>query len=265
MLLVLRLDGRRKSTVSYALWIPVIWMLYSSSRPVSFWLGGALPTTAEEFMEGNPLDRNILSVLTILGIYVLLRRRIKWKTILKNNAFFVLWFSYCGISILWSDFPIVSLKRWIKEIGLLISVLIVLTEKESVEAVKAVIKRFSYLLVSLSIMLIMFFPQLGMTLSPDTGLTGSYAGISYNKNGLGRICLVAGFYLFCNWIAMRKETTPGKNKEKTLISFLFLILTVWLLIITDSATSSSSFLIGIIISGWVEVSLKIIWNISAQF
>ena len=221
MLLVLRLDTSQKSIVSHALWVPVIWMIYSASRPVSFWLSGTLPTTAEEYMEGNPIESNILSALFILGIYVLLRRRIKWKSVLGNNKFFVLWFSYCGISILWSDFPMVSLKRWIKEIGLLLSVLVVLTEIEPVEAVKTLFKRFSYLLVSLSIVLIMFFPKLGITISPDTGLMGSYAGISYNKNGLGRICLVAGFYLFCNWIATEEDNHLGKNKERTLIQFLF--------------------------------------------
>jgi len=257
ILLVLKLDARRQSTVSYALWIPVIWMIYSASRPLSFWLSGGTPETTEMYMEGNPLDRNVLSVLTIMGIYVLLRRHIRWRSVLKTNVLIFLWFSYCGISILWADFPMVSLKRLIKEIGLLLSVLIVLTEAEPIEAVKTLMKRFSYLLISLSIFLIMYFPKLGMTYSPYTGAIG-YAGVSYDKNNLGRICLIAGFFLFCNLIAMRHTNTKGNDKERTFIQFVIFIMTVWLLIITNSATSTGAFVIGILI--FVVLGRRVVIN-----
>ena len=257
ILLVLKLDARRKSTVSYALWIPVMWVIYSASRPVSFWLSGTISTTAEAYIEGNPIDRSILSVLTILGIYILSRRNIKVRKIFRYNAFIVLWFSYCGISILWSDFPMVSFKRWIKEIGLLSGVLIVVTEAEPIDAVKTLIKRISYLLVSLSILLIVYFPELGLIYNPETG-TVSYAGVSYNKNSLARICLIAGFFLFCNLIAMRRTNTTENDKEKTFIQFLFLIMTVWLLIITNSATSLAVFVIGIIV--FVGLGRRIVRN-----
>ena len=246
VLLVFKLDVRRKSTASYALWIPVIWMIYSAARPVSFWLTGNPSITAKEVIEGSPIDRAILSALTILGIYVLSRRNIKWSAIFKNNVFIIFWFLYCGISILWSDFPMVSFKRWVKEIGLLSGVLIVLTEAEPIDAVKTLIKRFSYLLISFSILLIVYFPKLGMTSLSVTGIVG-YAGVGDNKNSLARICLIAGFFLFCNLIAMRRTNKTGNDKENTFIQFVFLIMTVWLLIIADSATSLGAFLIGIIL------------------
>jgi len=255
ILLVLKLDARRKSNVSYALWIPVIWMIYSAARPVSFWLSGTTSTTAEAYIEGNPIDRNILSVLTILGIFVLLQRHTKVSAIFRSNAFIVLWFSYCGISILWSDFPMVSFKRWVKEIGLLSGVLIVVTETEPIDAVKTLIKRFSYLLVSCSILLILYFPKLGIDYISDTGAV-RYAGVAENKNSLARICLIAGFFLFCNLIAMGRLNTTGNEKEKKIIQFVFLIMTVWLLIITNSATSSGAFLIGIIL--FIGLGLSII-------
>ena len=255
ILLVLKLDAMRKSNVSYALWIPVIWMIYSAARPVSFWLSGTTSTTAEAYIEGNPIDRNILSVLTILGIFVLLQRHTKVSAIFRSNAFIVLWFSYCGISILWSDFPMVSFKRWVKEIGLLSGVLIVVTETEPIDAVKTLIKRFSYLLVSCSILLILYFPKLGIDYISDTGAV-RYAGVAENKNSLARICLIAGFFLFCNLIAMGRLNTTGNEKEKKIIQFVFLIMTVWLLIITNSATSSGAFLIGIIL--FIGLGLSII-------
>ena len=90
------------------------------------------------------------------------KRNIEWISIFRNNIFIVLWFVYCGISIMWSDYPFVSFKRWIKEIGCVLSILIVLTEEEPVRAVKILIKRFSYIVITSSILLILLFPDIGI-------------------------------------------------------------------------------------------------------
>src|SRR4030067_2787973 len=106
IILVFKIDFNRKSNVSYALWIPLIWMMNSSTRPMSFWFSTAPSTTSKEriYMEGNPFDRTILSILIIFSIYILLKRNIEWRSIFKKNVMIFLWFLFCGISILWSDF-----------------------------------------------------------------------------------------------------------------------------------------------------------------
>jgi O-antigen ligase len=238
--------------VSAALWIPLIWMIYSAARPISFWIS---PTSAQtldtvSFMEGSPVDRNILSFLIIISIYVLLKRKIKWGSIFKNNWLIALWFLYCGMSIFWSDFPNSSLKRWVKEIGLVLSILIVLTETEPVEAVKILFKRFAYVLVPFSVLLIIYFPDIGISayFDPRSMLeTISYAGVSWNKNGLGRICMVCGFFFFFNLLASRSMEKQKDDKEKVFIQFLFIILIFYLLSILDSATSLGSLIVGIIV------------------
>ncbi len=255
VLFVFKTDVRKQPAGSHALWIPVMWMLYSASRPVSFWLGDSGSTSAEiAYVEGNPIDRAILSLLTILGLYVLSRRHIRWRQIFSNNISILLWFSYCGVSILWSDFPMVSLKRWIKEIGLVASVLIVLTETQPIEAGKTVLKRFSYSLLSFSVLLIVFFPKLGMDYSPETGVL-SYVGVSYTKNNLARICLVAGFFLFCNMVALKRTNTSGRDNENTVIQLIFFAVSVGLLVITNSLTSSAALMIGIML--FVALGLRI--------
>ena len=258
-----------RTNVSHALWIPLIWMIYSAARPISFWISST-PSTLEreeQYLEGSPFDRNILLILIVLTVIILSKRNIQWKAVFKTNAFILIWFIYCGISILWSEFPFVSFKRWIKDIGLLLSVLIVFTEANPINAVKILIRRFSYILISFSVILI--------ALSPSSQ---NYAGVSFNKNGLGRICMVSGMFFFANLISMRKLNASGKNdrskimtnggsvanKESYLIQMLFMLVAFYLLGIINSATSLGGLMIGIVAYvtmgfGFIKNNIRYIW------
>lgn len=255
-----------KSNGSAALWIPLIWMIYSAAKPISLWLGMAPDRTKDvAYLEGNPVDRNILSVLIVLSIYVLLKREIKWRQAFKNNAIIFVWYLYCAISIFWSDFYFVSLRRWIKEIGMFLSILIVLTEDDPVGSVKVLVKRFSYITITASVILIIFFPGIGVSGTFGSGL--NYSGVSYNKNGLGRICLFSGLFIFYNLVSMRrtdrlvKDNKQFANQETYWIQYLFFAVIIYLLGILQSATSLGGFTIGILIylafgTGMVRRNIK---------
>src|SRR5690348_11577215 len=54
------LDRDRGPKASMALWIPVIWVGIASSRNVSEWLQhSSSPASAGQYLEGNPIDRNV--------------------------------------------------------------------------------------------------------------------------------------------------------------------------------------------------------------
>ena len=76
---------------------------------------------------------------------------------------------YCFISIVWSDYPFISFKRWIKILGHPIMALIVLTEPDPEEALTRLMKRCAYVVVPVSILLIKYYPQLGTTYDEWTG------------------------------------------------------------------------------------------------
>ncbi len=243
----------------------MIWMLYSASRPLSFWLFPTELTIAKElqYLEGSPFDRNIYIVLMILSIYILIKRKIKWLPILQSNLLFGIWILYCGISIAWSDYQFVAFRRWIKDIGLFLSVLVILTDEEPYEAIKTLMKRFTYVTISYSITSIVFFPDLGI--AGDLGLARlNYAGVASNKNGLGRICLISGIFLFGNLISIRnfnrKFIQISRNSmhkisleeskiypERTFIQLFLLIIIFYMLGIINSATSLGGLLLGILV------------------
>src|ERR1035437_3510363 len=121
------LDRDRKARTSKALWIPVAWLLIIGSRPVSQWLQvGPTIDSLDRNIEGSPIDAAVFSILLAAGCVVLVRRRRKVGTILHANLPILLFFSYCALSTLWSDYTFVAFKRWIKAVGDVVMVLVIL-------------------------------------------------------------------------------------------------------------------------------------------
>lgn len=246
ILYLLKIDSDRKLIISNALWLPSIWMMVAGSRLISQWLN--INTNLEQnvaYVEGNPVDRIYYLIFISSGLFILGRRKIGWGEIFKCNIWIFLFLFYCGISISWSDFPLVSFKRLIKEVGNIVMLLIVLTESNPTVAVKTMIKRCAYVLIPLSILFIKYYPNLGTSYSIWTGAK-SFKGVTDGKNMLGNLCLVTG--LFFSWELLTLWSNEGalinKYKKKAVIYTLFLLIILWLLVIADSATSLICFLIG---------------------
>lgn len=241
------MDSKHKSNVSHALWIPLIWMMLIASRYVSLWLNWrASYISPEDILEGSSIDRNVFMVLIVAGLFILSKRRIYWSQILQSNKWFFLLFLYFGISILWSDFPVVAFKRWIKAIGDLVMVLVVLTDRDPVEAVKTMIRRCAYILIPLSILFIRYYPDLGKLYDPWEG-KAFYVGVATSKNMLGNLCLVCGFFFFWNFFTMWRNKNIPVEKKEVFVHILFLLMISWLLLKANSATSVTGLVIGIFI------------------
>ena len=155
-------DLGKKTDESIALWIPLIWFFITGSRSVSQWLGmigvhAGATSLAASFEDGSPVDRVVFFGLIASGIYVLSRRRVQLSEFARQNVWLTVFLVYCLLAILWSDFPFVAFKRWIKILGHPIMVLIVLTEDNPVEAVRRVLKRCGLFVVTLSLLLCKYF------------------------------------------------------------------------------------------------------------
>ncbi len=238
-------DSQRGSRTTGALWVPLAWLLIIGSRYLSQWVGAdAGDMTIEDYESGSPIDRGVFALLIAIGLVILIKRRAEWPALIRENKYFALWLVYCGISILWSDFQAVALKRWIKEIGSVIMVGIVLTEPDPVAALKVLIKRAAYVLIPLSIVLIKFFPELGTTYTPN-GEGPFLRGVTLGKNQLGRLCLVSAVALLWSFLSLKKSKTLPNSKELRILHLLYLLMTAGILVMIDSATSLLTTMIGI--------------------
>jgi O-antigen ligase len=216
--------------------VPSIWVAILASRPVGLWLDASQSAWAN-VDEGSPLDRAVLVVLIGLAVVILVRRRLDWQGWAIENLWVLMFFVYCGMSLLWSDFPDVALKRWIRAAGSVLIIIVILSEKDPVEAVRAVIRRCVYVLVPASLLLIKYSRGTAVAYNWWTG-EEYLVGVTTDKNALGRLCLVATVFLVCDIGAAGIGGVSAKRRLlDRALGVIMLCLTVWLLLKSKSATS----------------------------
>ena len=155
-------DVRRRPDVSAASWLVVLWAVIFASRPVSSWFqSGPAVSSVDAYLEGSPVDRAVFLLLIAIGYVALLRRRLPLGTLVRQNAWLFVFYGFWALSVLWSEYPFVAFKRWFKDFGSVVMVLLLLTDRNPVETVKAFFVRSAYLLVPMSVLFVRFYPEIG--------------------------------------------------------------------------------------------------------
>jgi O-antigen ligase len=237
LLLALFVFDPAKYTKAPALWVPVIWMFFLGSRPPAMWLGITSATDAAQALEnGNPLDRTIFSLLTLAAFTILVSRSFPWRKFVAQNFALASFVAFGLLSVAWSDFPLASFKKWFRDVGVYLAVLVVLSDPHPFQAVRTVLRRVCYLLVPLSILLIKYYPNLGKAWSAWGGQ--EYTGVSTSKNMLGVVCLVSGIFFFWDTITNWHQGSEARNRRVILVNVTFIGMILWLLNLSQSTTST---------------------------
>ncbi|MGC1187155.1 MAG: O-antigen ligase family protein [Candidatus Acidiferrales bacterium] len=239
-------DPAKEPEASAALWIPVVWMFIAGSRLPSQWLGVQWGSGAEAFQEGNPLDRTIFAILILSAIVILVMRGFDWGNFLRQNIALIALITFALVSVLWSDFPFITFKRWFRDLGDYIVILVALSDPRPVEAVRALIRRLAYLLIPLSILMDKYFPNLGMQYDQWTG-HAMFVGATTSKNMLGVLCLVSGIFFFWDTVTRWSHRKESRTKRILIVNIAFFAMTIWLLNLADSATSRVCLIIGCLV------------------
>jgi len=250
VLVVLVLDVKSNPETTWSTWIPLIWLMTITARPLNSWFSGeglknyySQEAARVQIEIGSPITRTTLAILILCGLFLLIKRRLEWGEIFRANPWIAIWLLYTLLSVVWSDYPSVSLKRWIKSISTPVMVMLIMTEPRPWSALNAIFRRCAYILVPFSILLIKYFRESGLVYSPWGG-GGSFAGVTSDKNALGRICMI----LIVFFLLGEKAAEEKVNNEGVLIKIInkiILVFTTWLLILTNSATALLSGLAGL--------------------
>jgi exopolysaccharide production protein ExoQ len=245
ILALFRLDRDPESRTSPALWIPVVWVGLAGSRTVSEWLtqSDAVGKDPALYLDGSPLDRFILSALLAAAVVVLFTRGPRVATLLRGNGPILLFFAYCGISVLWSDFPDVAFKRWTKALGDLAMIMVVVTDPCPAAAVKRLIARTALVLIPLSVLFIKYYPDLGRGYSAWTWSI-YYVGVSTGKNGLGYVCLIFGLGAVWRFLDALQAESADRRRGPMVAYGIVIAMTLWLFWKADSVTSLVCFVVG---------------------
>jgi O-antigen ligase len=238
------LNRDKSARTSKALWIPVIWFWILGSRAVSIWLGmGSLTPTADELLEGSPTDAVVFGVLLVSGMLVLAHRGRLSVLMMKDHWPIIVYFSYCLMSVAWSDYPDISLKRWIKATGDVIMPLVVFTDAEPVVAVRRLLSRVGFLLLPMSVLLIKYYPYLGRIYEPWSG-EPSNIGVTTNKNVLGVSTYILALGAFWQVLRLRRQAGLRAGSKQLLAQCILLGFGIWILSESNSATSTVCFALG---------------------
>lgn len=258
------LDRERESRTSKALWIPVVWLWIVGSREVSQWLAvfgighaGTELNSPDHYFEGDSsVDFWVFATLLVFGVAVLVRRGPTVARLLQTNLPILLFFLYCGSSVLWSDYPAIAFKRWLKALGDMVMLLIVLTDPDRLAAVKRLLTRTSFLLIPLSVLFIKYFPELGKGFKHYG--TPIYFGVTTNKNLLGLICMLLGLASLWRFLAAYGDREAAHRSRHLVAHGTLLAMVLWLFSMAHSMTGLACFLLGglLIVATSVPAALR---------
>jgi exopolysaccharide production protein ExoQ len=129
-------------------------------------------------------------------------------------------------------------------------VLIVMTEPDPVEAVKAMFRRIAYLAVPLSIVLIKYFGDIGRQFTHSGEMM--FVGATTHKNSLGILCAILIIVFLWHLRHNRRPATAYERIDRR-IHILLLLMMGWLMYKADSATSTMCCIIGIMVIYGMEL------------
>ncbi len=247
--------------LSPGLWVPFLWVGILASRPVGYWLAnGTAAAELSDLTEGSFIDRNVYLFLIVLGLGVLAQRRVDWKTVFAENRWLIIFYLYLLVSTVWSVESFVSFKRWFKDVGNVVMILIIITEKNPAEAMRAVFLRCAYVLIPVSVLFMKWYPDKGRYYHAWTWET-LYSGVTTNKNSLGVLAMVSGLFLLSQVVKAREVPSDRRRLKDVAPDLIVLAMCLWILAKANSATALSCFMLGAVVFfgarlTWVRKNLR---------
>lgn len=231
---MLRFDRQLSQGVSHAVWLPTLWVFSIGTKALAVWLGSS---AGDEW--GSPWDQYFQLSLLIGGLAVLARRQFDWGAAVRDHPWLFLLVAYMLLSCTWSDLPFTSLKRWVRQLVALPMAFVVLSEENPRRAVESILRRTAYVLLPFSIVLIKYFPHYGVEFHRWSG-GRMWVGVSQQKNGLARVCIIALLFLVCTFLRRWRQGDKAINRLHALGEGLLLLLGLYMLLLPDGKASSTS-------------------------
>lgn len=252
---IIYIEHKIAENTSGAVWIIAIWILYSGSKGLGFFLN--VKTTMEA---GSLPDRYFLLFLGILSLSIILKRNFLFLPAFKENLPAIIIIIYSLISTLWSRDPGISFRRWGREAVALTIALLLYSEKHPIKTLTSAFKKAIYAALPLSILLIKYYPAYGRSYGRWSGQV-MWEGIAYQKNGLAMICALSILFIifsFENYFIARSKLS---YKLPLFIDILMATLALYLLMgprrtLTYSATSFLALIVGLICLIYFKAAIK---------
>ena len=175
-------------------------------------------------------------------MWVLIRRRVNWSVTLRQHRWLLILLAYMLVSVFWSELPLISLKRWVRQ-GIVVEMaLLLIAEANPIQALSSVFRRCAYVCLPLSVVLIKYYPILGREYS-RSGVE-MWTGVARQKNELGRLCMVCIFFLVIVAYERWRERKQPAERRQAWADYFMIAVGLYLLIGSHSETSLTTLMIG---------------------
>jgi O-antigen ligase len=139
--------------------------------------------------------------------------------------------------------PFVSFKRWVKILAHPVMALVILTDPDPVGALRSVFRKVGYLVLPLSLLFIRYYPAIGRSYDYWTGVP-FLSGVTTMKNSLGCLCYIFAVFFFWECLMAWKVRDRKIRNRQLAVGVGFLVLSLYLLHLAQSATSQACFILG---------------------
>lgn len=256
VIFLMRLDRKRSPAATRALWIPTIWLIYVSSKPIGSWL----QIERTNLDASSAIDQIFAVVLMLLALAVLVKRKPPWTEPLRQNAWLVVLIAFMLLSVIWSDIPGTSVKRWLRELQAVAMALVVFSEPLPRQSMVSLLRRMAYVLIPFSLMVIKYFPIYGVEYGTWSG-SQMWIGVAQQKNSLALICAASAVFLIWSLARGRQGVASTASRYQTLADVVILFLAFYLLAGPQhspfySATSTYALLAGLAVCAWVYIRAR---------
>lgn len=180
-------------------------------------------TERADITTANVVNQYLLSFLYLLSLASLHGRGRELLRLVRTEKFLLLFLLWSLLSVGWSDFPLVSFKRWLQVAGSVLIFAAALLRFRSWEETLPYFKGILIAYVPVTCLSIALVPG---AISPDTT---AWQGLAEHKNLLGQLCVVS-------LIVWSHALGAGNLKDKA-VALLFWATSAALLVGAQSTTS----------------------------
>lgn len=211
-------DYTRQKKTHYIVSLLIVLCFGFSLLPAGFdW---AQVTPRGSFAEGSRVFQFQYGSVFLIGA-ILAWRNQYWSLVhLRNmNPFLILFVLYCGLTMLWSPQPVVTLKRVIQLVGLIIVAIAISPPVGRPRQLLDTLLGLFTAMMLISVSVVLTLPHIGI----DAELNRAWRGIFPQKNGLGAASALCAIF----WIRqlMERRMPPILCVIGTLFSILLLMMT----------------------------------------
>lgn len=188
---------------------------------------------------GNAPNNFLISIIGNTVFILILSNIFKYKEdliyIVKKNYPVFIFVAYALGSCLWSPFPLIALRRWVKVTILLTIVINIVISENKYVFLRAIIIHYMSISIFLSLILLVLFPEFGWMKYGDGYLP---KGIFNHKNSLAT-AMATGFFLLI-WLYRRDY-----NSKYKFFQSLLCVLSFCLLIASQGKTALGGFCLAV--------------------